>query len=120
MYGRGKSDSPIVPGKSPNKAGQEAAAEAMEGRGLAKGNAVEADAHRTSAGYGRPVDSNACERQQGRTESSGLTTQWVSRTLGTDTHGLARVVGSVSERTSADPGPHRRLYAITRGRSPVR
>src|SRR5512132_1963590 len=39
MYGQGKSDSPIVPVKSPNKAAS-AAAEAMEGRGGAKGNAV--------------------------------------------------------------------------------
>ena len=35
--GHGKSDSPVVPAKSPNKAGQPAA-EGMEGRGLAKGN----------------------------------------------------------------------------------
>jgi group II intron reverse transcriptase/maturase len=40
MNERGKSDSPIVPGKSPNKA-EEPAAEAMEGRGLAKGNPLE-------------------------------------------------------------------------------
>ena len=33
----GKSDSSIVPGKSPSKAGEKAA-EGMEGRGLAKGN----------------------------------------------------------------------------------
>lgn len=46
MHGAGKSDSSVVPGKSPNNAGQ-TAAEAMEGRGLAKGNAVEADASRT-------------------------------------------------------------------------
>jgi retron-type reverse transcriptase len=39
MYGQGKSDSPIVPMKSPNKAAL-AAAEAMEGRGGTKGNAV--------------------------------------------------------------------------------
>jgi hypothetical protein len=39
MYGQGKSDSPIVPMKSPNNAAP-AAAEAMEGRGGAKGNAV--------------------------------------------------------------------------------
>src|SRR5512132_937021 len=39
MYGQGKSDSPIVPVKSPNNAAR-AAAEAMEGRGGAKGNAV--------------------------------------------------------------------------------
>src|SRR5512147_1028828 len=39
MYGQGKSDSPIVPMKSPNNAAP-AVAEAMEGRGGAKGNAV--------------------------------------------------------------------------------
>lgn len=47
MYGRGKSDNFVVPGKSANKAGHEAAAESMEGRELAKGNAVGNDAHRT-------------------------------------------------------------------------
>jgi RNA-directed DNA polymerase len=49
MHGRGKSDSSVVPGKSPNKAGPPDAAEAMEGRELAKGNAVEADARRTQS-----------------------------------------------------------------------
>ena len=49
MHGRGKSDSSVVPGKSPNKAGPSAVAEAMEGRGLAKGNAVGADARRTQS-----------------------------------------------------------------------
>jgi len=52
MNGRGKSDSSVVPGKSPNKAGEDAAAEAMEGRGLAKGNADEADALRTQGREG--------------------------------------------------------------------
>ncbi len=43
MNGLRKSDSPIVPEKSPNKGGQNAAppAEGMEGRGLAKGNSGE-------------------------------------------------------------------------------
>jgi RNA-directed DNA polymerase len=35
MNERGKSDRPVVPAKSPNKAGQPAA-EGMEGRGLTK------------------------------------------------------------------------------------
>ena len=37
MNDHGQSDSPVVPAKSPNKAGRPAA-EGMEGRGLAKGN----------------------------------------------------------------------------------
>jgi hypothetical protein len=41
-----KSDRPIVPAKSPNNAGSPAA-EAMEGRGLAKGNTDQQNAHRT-------------------------------------------------------------------------
>ena len=39
MHGQGKSDSSIVPGKSPNNAAF-VAAETMEGRDGAKGNAV--------------------------------------------------------------------------------
>ena len=46
MNEHGKSDRPIVPGKSPNKAGQPAAEE-MEGRGLAKGNLSQQNTFRT-------------------------------------------------------------------------
>jgi group II intron reverse transcriptase/maturase len=48
MDGRRKSDSLVVPGKPPNKAGQPAA-EAVEGRGLAKGNSPERNALRTQS-----------------------------------------------------------------------
>ena len=54
----GKSDSSVVPGKSPNKAGQPAA-EAMEGRGLAKGNPPESNTRRTQ---GRDSVPSALER----------------------------------------------------------
>jgi len=53
MDTRGKSDSLVVPGKSPNKA-EEPAAEAMEGRGLAKGNSPERNALRTQGRGGAP------------------------------------------------------------------
>src|SRR5262252_121746 len=46
MNGPGKSDSPEVPAKSPNKVGQPAA-EGMEGNGLAKGNLPQQNASRT-------------------------------------------------------------------------
>lgn len=46
MNGVGKSDRPVVPVKSPNKAGRPAAEE-MEGSGLAKGNSLEQNASRT-------------------------------------------------------------------------
>src|SRR6202021_944546 len=46
MHERGKSHSPIVPGKSPNKT-RTTAAEEMEGRGLAKGNLSQQNAFRT-------------------------------------------------------------------------
>jgi RNA-directed DNA polymerase len=58
MNGRGKSDSSKVPAKSPNKA-EEPAAEAREGRGLAKGNSPERNALRTQ---GRDSALSALER----------------------------------------------------------
>jgi group II intron reverse transcriptase/maturase len=45
-HGREKSDSPVVPRKQPNEAGQPAE-EAAEGRGLAKGNSHECNTPRT-------------------------------------------------------------------------
>jgi group II intron reverse transcriptase/maturase len=58
MDERGKSDRPVVPGKLPNKA-EGTAAEAVEGRGLAKGNPPESNALRTQSRGGAP---NALER----------------------------------------------------------
>ena len=58
MHGAGKSDRPVVPTKSPNKAGRPAA-EAVEGRGLAKGNASGQNALRTQ---GREGASSALDR----------------------------------------------------------
>ena len=48
MNEHGKSDRPVVPEKSPNKAGQPAA-EGMEGRGLTKGNPHQQNASRTQS-----------------------------------------------------------------------
>jgi len=53
MNERGKSDSAIVPKKSPNKAGQPSA-EAVEGRALAKGNSAERTMPRTQSRTGMP------------------------------------------------------------------
>ncbi len=58
MNERGKSDRPIVPGKSPNKA-RVSAAEGMEGRGLVKGNPLEQNTDRTLS---RSDVTNALER----------------------------------------------------------
>ena len=51
--GLGKSDRPVVPEKSPNKAGQPAA-EGMEGSGLTKGNLPQQNASRTPSRTGAP------------------------------------------------------------------
>lgn len=51
MNERGKSDSPVLPAKPPNNAGQPAA-EAVEGRGLAKGNAASKTRPGPRAGQG--------------------------------------------------------------------
>src|ERR1700741_4382545 len=53
MNGPGKSDRPVVPEKSLNKAGQPAA-EGMEGRGLAKGNLHQQNASRTPSRNNAP------------------------------------------------------------------
>ena len=53
IHGSGKSDSPVVPGKPPNKA-EAPAAEAVEGRGLAKGNAASKTHPGPSAGSDAP------------------------------------------------------------------
>jgi len=53
MNGHGKSDSPVVPMKSPNNSGQPAA-EGAEGRGLAKGNLPQQNAPRTQRREGAP------------------------------------------------------------------
>ena len=51
----GKSDRPIVPGKSPNKT-RTTAAEEMEGRGLAKGNLSQQNAFRTQSRVDAPSE----------------------------------------------------------------
>lgn len=53
MNGPGKSDRPVVPTKPPNKA-RAAAAEAVEGRGLAKGNMDQQNATRTQCRIDAP------------------------------------------------------------------
>ncbi len=53
MDDRGKSDRPVVPEKLPNKA-EGTAAEAVEGRGLSKGNLPESNALRTQSRGGAP------------------------------------------------------------------
>jgi len=58
MHGHGKSDSPIVPAKLPNKAAPEAL-EVVEGRELAKGNLLERNMYRTQSRQGM---SSALER----------------------------------------------------------
>lgn len=58
MNDRGKSDGPIVPAKPPNKA-EQSVAEAVEGRGPAKGNTDQQNASRTQ---GRTSAPSALER----------------------------------------------------------
>jgi RNA-directed DNA polymerase len=53
MNEHGKSDRPVVPSKSPNKAGQPAA-EGMEGSGLTKGNLPQQNASRTPSRMDAP------------------------------------------------------------------
>src|SRR6267378_2828478 len=63
--GPGKSDSPVVPEKSPNKAGQPAA-EGMEGRGLAKGNLPQQNASRTPSWKDAPSALERVRQAEGK------------------------------------------------------
>jgi len=71
MNGPGKSDRPIVPQRPANKAGgRPSAAESVEGRGLAKGNQLQQNGHRTQ---GRDRLSSALERiRQAARRDKGL------------------------------------------------
>jgi hypothetical protein len=61
MDDRGKSDGPVVPAKPPNKA-VDAAAEVVEGRGPAKGNAARETRPGHSAGWACQVTWTVCAR----------------------------------------------------------
>jgi len=72
MDGRGKSDGPVVPGKLPNKAGKPAA-EAVEGRGPAKGNSPERNALRTQSREGAPSALERVRQAAGRERKQRFT-----------------------------------------------
>jgi len=72
MDGRGKSDGSVVPGKLPNNAG-EPAAEAVEGRGLAKGNSPERNALRTQSREGAPSALERVRQAAGRERKQRFT-----------------------------------------------
>jgi len=70
MNDPGKSDSPIVPRKSPNNT-DKAAAEGMEGRGWPRGTRESKTRSGRRAGPARTVRSSGYARQRGKTGSSG-------------------------------------------------
>ena len=81
-----KSDSSIVPTKSPNKA-RTPAAEVAEGKGLAKGNAGQQNAHRTQS-RARAPNALDCVRQAARRDRK---TPWPDARFDVKTQGKSRV-----------------------------
>ena len=69
---RGKSDRPVVAGKSPNKVA-EPTAEAMEPRGLAEGNSPERNMHRTQGRQGMPSALERVRQAAGRDRKQRFT-----------------------------------------------
>ena len=61
MNGHGKSDMPVVPAKRPNNAGVPVA-EAVEGRGMTKGNTDGKRVPDTEPGQARPMGWIVCAR----------------------------------------------------------
>ena len=79
MDGRGKSDGPVVLGQPPNNAGQQAA-EAVEGRGPAKGNLLRRNALRTQSRAGAPSELERVRQSAGNLLARlGVITQGGSR-----------------------------------------
>src|SRR6201988_761764 len=72
-HGPGKSDSSVVPEKSPNKVGQPVA-EGMEGRGLAKGNLPQQNASRTPSRNGAPSALKRVRQAAGKDKKLRFTT----------------------------------------------
>jgi RNA-directed DNA polymerase len=72
MHERGKSDSPVVPAKSPNKVAS-AAAEAVEGRGLAKGNAASGTRPGRRAGVSAPSELDRVRRVAAKDKEARFT-----------------------------------------------
>ena len=70
MYEHGKSDSPVVPAKSPNNAAS-AVAEAMEERGLAKENTASKTRPGHRAGTGAQVRWIVCAKLHNRIKEHG-------------------------------------------------
>jgi len=73
MDGRGKSDGSVVPEKPPNNAGQPAA-EAVEGRGPAKGNSPERNALRTQSRVSAPSALERVRQAAGKERKQRFTT----------------------------------------------
>jgi RNA-directed DNA polymerase len=71
--GLGKSDSPVIPEKSPNKTGQPVAEE-MEGRGLAKGNLPQQNASRTPSRTDAPSALERVRQAAGKDKKLRFTT----------------------------------------------
>jgi RNA-directed DNA polymerase len=77
MNGRRESDSPIVPGKSPNNGrGAPRPAEEVEGRGLAKGNPAEQNRSRTLCRQDLQSALGWIRQAAGRDKKLRLTTLW--------------------------------------------
>jgi group II intron reverse transcriptase/maturase len=77
MNGRRESDSPIVPGKPPNKGrGAPRPAEEVEGRGLAKGNLAQRNRDRTQSREALQRDLDRVRQAASRDKKLRLTTLW--------------------------------------------
>ncbi len=129
MYGIGKSDRLIVPRKPPNKAaGAPAAAEGVEGRGLAVGNSRQPPQTRTQSRRALMLKL-ARIRQVAKQRKGERFTRKVNWVLDADIRGFQAIdhawMQQFLQHRIAVPRsptliPAKRLRVNTRGRSPVR
>jgi len=91
MDERRKSDRPVIPVKSPNKAGRPVA-EGMEGRGLTKGNSYQQNASRTPSRSDAPKCAGA-DTASSKEGDFGIL-KWFIRTFG-DTPAGPRILDTL-------------------------
>jgi RNA-directed DNA polymerase len=96
MHERGKSDSPVVPAKPPNNAAR-AAAEVVEGRGLAKGNTASKTRPEHSVGQGA---SSALDRVR-RVAQQDKEARFTALLHHVDVDRLRAAYGALSPRAAA-------------------
>jgi len=121
MYGCGKSDRPIVPGKLPNNGtGAPVLAEEVEGRGLTKGNSLQWHRFRTQRRGMEATMDNAKRARSGKPRTQPRASAYPPSSDLQNSLGRIRQAACQDKEQICHAYSDQRLYVTTQGRSPVR